>query len=421
MLKLFAALLAAWAVLLLVAGGVCLTGGVLPSGQAMSLDRAAFTAVNAATLTGFRQSIADVGQYRPAGQIAAFTAMLGGIALSWTVGGVAVGRLAGVPVRPGPLLGWTAAALAALALLAAALNGWAGAFAAVASFGNCGLTLEATRTARGAGPQILLLIAAVGGLGPVAVMGWRGRRFTPYAPAALAATAGIYLVGTALLLPAFLPESSAEAFSAKPQAAGVALGPALADASAASLDARTVGTDLGLVGRSRAADWSILVLMAIGAGPGGTGVGLGPAALALLALAATAALRRESGRGIDRESDRPAGSFHPALRRPAAVAGLWAAAYLGLALIGQGVLLTLQPQLPGDRALFLTVSALSNAGLSPDPISATGPGLWTLTALMLLGRLAPLALLTWAARAAAPAAPNETPRPATEAGRGGTS
>ncbi len=399
MLKLFAALLAAWAVLLLVAGGVCLTGGVLPSGQAMSPDRAAFTAVNAATLTGFRQSIADVGQYRPAGQIAAFAAMLGGIALSWTVGGIAIGRLAGVKIRPGPLLGWTAATLGTLALLAAALNGWAGAFSAVAAFGNCGLTLDATRTARGTGPQVLLLIAAVGGLGPVVVMGWRGRRFTPYAPAALAATATVYLLGTALLLPAFLPESFAEAFFTKPRAAGVALGPALADASAASLDARTVGTDLGLVGRSRAADWSILVLMAVGAGPGGTGVGLGPAALALLALAATAALRRES--------DRPAGSFHPALRRPAAVAGVWVALYLGLALIGQGVLLTLQPQLPGDRALFLVVSALSNAGLSPDPISATGPGLWTLTALMLLGRLAPLALLTWAASTTDALVPSE--------------
>ena len=372
MLKLPAALLAVWTVLLLATAGVCLTGSVLPSGQGMSLDRAAFTAANAATLTGFRQSIADVGQYQIGGQIAAFVAMLGGIALAWTVGGAAVGRLVGFPIRTAPLLGWTAAGLAILAVLSAAVGGWADAFSAVAAFGNCGLGLEPGRAADSIGVQVLLLIAAIGGVGPVVLIGLfqgGGRR---YALGAVAATGVVYLVGTAVLFGCSFD-------GAMPHAARGAF----VEASAGSLGARTMGTDLGLVGRSRSADWQTLTLITIGAGPGGTGVGIGPVTLGLLGIGLIAALR---GRPTP-----------PELRRVVGVAGLWLTMYLALAVVGQGMLLALQPQLPGDRALFLTVGALSNVGLSHDPINAVGKGLWTLTTLMLIGRLTPLALLTWAA------------------------
>ena len=57
-----------------------------------------------------------------------------------------------------------------------------------------------------------------------------------------------------------------------------------------------------------------------------------------------------------------------------------------------------QPQMPADRLIFLTISAVSNVGLSHDPISIVGPGLFLLSLLMLAGRLAPLAVLWWMAR-----------------------
>ena len=51
-----------------------------------------------------------------------------------------------------------------------------------------------------------------------------------------------------------------------------------------------------------------------------------------------------------------------------------------------------------DRLLFLSVSAASNVGLSQDPVSMTGPGLYTLSAVMLAGRVAPVLVLWWMAR-----------------------
>jgi len=51
-----------------------------------------------------------------------------------------------------------------------------------------------------------------------------------------------------------------------------------------------------------------------------------------------------------------------------------------------------------DQLLFLAVSSTSNVGLAHDPVSIVGPGLYTLCALMLAGRLAPVFVLWWMAR-----------------------
>ena len=52
---------------------------------------------------------------------------------------------------------------------------------------------------------------------------------------------------------------------------------------------------------------------------------------------------------------------------------------------------------PADRLAMLASSALSNCGLSHEPVVATGAGCWTLVATMLVGRAAPLALIWWIA------------------------
>jgi Trk-type K+ transport system membrane component len=61
------------------------------------------------------------------------------------------------------------------------------------------------------------------------------------------------------------------------------------------------------------------------------------------------------------------------------------------------MLLWAEPQREGDRLLFLAVSALSNVGLSHDPVSMTSAGLDVLLAAMLLGKLVPLGMLWWMA------------------------
>ena len=55
--------------------------------------------------------------------------------------------------------------------------------------------------------------------------------------------------------------------------------------------------------------------------------------------------------------------------------------------------LTTDPQIPADRLLFETISAVSNVGLSFDIVNIVGKGLYTLTAAMFLGRVASLLVL----------------------------
>jgi Trk-type K+ transport system membrane component len=79
------------------------------------------------------------------------------------------------------------------------------------------------------------------------------------------------------------------------------------------------------------------------------------------------------------------------------IAAAWIGAYLAI------VFLTLLdcsrrlPDLPADRLVFLAASAVGNVGLSHDPLAVTGGGLWIMCVGMLVGRLAPLAVLAWAA------------------------
>ncbi len=75
----------------------------------------------------------------------------------------------------------------------------------------------------------------------------------------------------------------------------------------------------------------------------------------------------------------------------------WAGVYFAALLVFQLLLLSEQPQIPGDRLLFITISALSNVGLSHDTIAATGPSLYYLAAAMFAGRVVPLLMLWWMA------------------------
>jgi Trk-type K+ transport system membrane component len=61
------------------------------------------------------------------------------------------------------------------------------------------------------------------------------------------------------------------------------------------------------------------------------------------------------------------------------------------------LLLHSEPDMGADRLWFLCVSAAGNVGLSYDPISVTGNGLFTLSELMNAGRLVPMWIIRWSA------------------------
>jgi Trk-type K+ transport system membrane component len=61
------------------------------------------------------------------------------------------------------------------------------------------------------------------------------------------------------------------------------------------------------------------------------------------------------------------------------------------------MLLITEPQMPADRLLFLSFSAVGNVGLSHDPLTVSDGGLYVLSASMLAGRIAPVLILWWMA------------------------
>jgi Trk-type K+ transport system membrane component len=86
--------------------------------------------------------------------------------------------------------------------------------------------------------------------------------------------------------------------------------------------------------------------------------------------------------------------------RAVAIAAAWIAGYAVLVFAGFLVLLDCAPQVPGDRVLFLAISAASNVGRSHDPVSLVKSGLSTLCVIMLLGRMLPMAVLWWTSKSA---------------------
>ncbi|MDQ3441428.1 MAG: hypothetical protein M3478_13885 [Planctomycetota bacterium] len=78
-----------------------------------------------------------------------------------------------------------------------------------------------------------------------------------------------------------------------------------------------------------------------------------------------------------------------------AIAMTWLGLYALLVFVTVLCLLATEPGQPGDRLLFLAVSAVSNVGLAHNPVSIVKEGMFVLSAAMLLGRLVPLAILWW--------------------------
>lgn len=388
-----------WAVPLTLAGWMGATAvaclivrmpGIVPRGNETTLDRAVFTAVNAATLTGFQQTmgVREMAAAGPGGPALLLGLTILGTFASLFVGGLAAARALRMPHGVGQIA-WaamTAQLLATVAGAAALTSPTNDVFPALvqsaSACGNSGLWLGSFQTPTSpAALGVLLPLAVLGGLGlPVLIelANWVFGRATlsRHSRVVLTLSAGAYLGGLLILVLAQLP------------AAGAAGGwgawrSTLASCTAASVDARTAGIPLQSPAAFTAAgQWVLIALMAVGAAPAGTAGGMKVTTLWHLGRGTRAAL-----------AGRTAG-------RVFGIAAVWAAFYLACLFVGILLLVGVESQMPADRLVFMAVSALSNVGLSHDPVSMTGAGLLVLSGLMLVGRLAPLAVLWWVALAA---------------------
>ncbi|MGH7214516.1 MAG: hypothetical protein ACREIT_07120 [Tepidisphaeraceae bacterium] len=363
--------------LVLVAGFFVLRSPIaMVRGNELSFERAVFATINAGTLTGFQQTI-ETDTYLWPGQMAVLVLTWAGALFSLVAGGTAVARITRLPFTEGEvartalLLTFGASVLGAVPLVFAGRSVLAAIFQATSAFGNGGLVMGRHEGAGGWPMHIVLLpLAVVGGLGVTVLMElWRRQPLSRHARTVLAWSAGLYLFGVVLLL---LLQTPWDAAGGWPEA--------LVLSSAASLDARTLGMPIDLGTLSRAGQWMLMGLMVIGAASGGTGGGLKVTIIPLMILGTRGALAGRTG------------------GRVLGVALAWAGVYALVVIVSLLALLATEPQMPGDRLLFVAVSAASNVGLSHDPISITGAGLHVLSVTMLLGRLAPVAVLWWMAK-----------------------
>jgi Trk-type K+ transport system membrane component len=383
-------LIPAYLVLVLVGAGVFKFGPVMAAGHEMSTVRAVFTAINAATLTGFPSTVGleDFDEEGWLGPVTVLVLMVAGALFSMIAGGVAVVRVLRLPYTPGQVVSAALASLV-LAVLAGATcllsfdrRVFDSVFQAASAFTNSGLyvgRLSGASSLRAQG--VLVPLAFVGGLGLPVLMEvfdrvtGATRRLSTHARVVFTTSALLYLAATVAL---FL------ILATRRQAAGLThhtdWRDALAVASATAVNARGAGLPFEFASSfPRSVQWLLIVLMAVGANPAGTGAGVKATSVWQLA------------RGVrDALGGAPVG-------RAAGIAAVWLAGYAALVFVGLLLLVWRVPDMAADQLLFLAVSATSNVGLAHDPVSIVGPGLYTLCALMLAGRLAPVFVLWWMA------------------------
>lgn len=356
-------------------------------GNEITTDRAIFAALNASTLTGFQQSVAGLREMSASGW-AGPAAMLGltlaGSLMSLVVGGMAACRILRRQRTPTEIVSAAVTSmLIATAAGAAALSGsgrnvFEAIFQAASAFGNSGLFVGPAPELHAAATYLVLLpLAVLGGLGLPVLMEATDRLFggpslSRHSQAVLWLTGAAYLGGVVVLVIAQLPAAWSGGWPAWQNT--------LASCSVAAINTRSAG----LAVQSPAAftapgQWLLMLLMLIGAAPAGTAGGVKTTTFWHLGTGVRDLLRGRGGSRI------------------LGIAVVWLGIYLLMLFVGALLLVACEPQTPADRALFLVFSATGNVGLSHDPISDTGPGLLVLAGLMLVGRLAPLAILWWTA------------------------
>lgn len=341
-------------------------------GNEMSVDRAMFTSVNAVTLTGFQQTLA-LDEYRLPGKVAALLLTIGGTLTTLIAGGMAVTRIARMGftdraiIVAACVLEAGAIVIGAIMLAGGGRGVFDAVFQAVSALGNCGLHLGPLPDVASPPTHLVLLpLATLGALGiPVLLSATQAvRRRAPlhaYARLVLVLWAASYAVGfTALTLlggPRDWPG-------------------AMATASVQAVNSRSAGLPFPM-GEARPGHWVLMILMAVGGVSGAAAGGI-----KLTSLWKIVAGTRNAMRG-------------GAPGRVFGIALAWLGLYGLLVLVTVLCLLGTEPGQPGDRLLFLAVSAASNVGLAQNPVSIVKEGMFVLSVAMLLGRVLPLAVLWW--------------------------
>jgi Trk-type K+ transport system membrane component len=382
--------------------------GVMINGGEITYDRGLFLCINCATLTGFQQSIGfnDFNPNSAQGPAIVLILTIAGSLFAMMAGGLAGVRALRMPFSDRQVI--TAAMVVELLAIVVGTAAMGGnypfdlVYQSACAFGNSGAVLL---TAKGhhyfpsyqswSAQGVILPLSVIGGLGLPVLMDlyYCAIRATPklsfHTYTVIKLTAAVYLVATAVLFASQLlhresPIAVERLSQLNAPAASVDARSAFLAASTAAINSRTLGMPFEYLHRfPKSAYWFILLLMAIGANPAGAGGGLKTTTLWKLFTGFADVLR---GRTVGRTFG---------------VAGVWVGLYLLIAGIGFLLLGVLQPQIPSDRLIFLTISALSNVGLTQDthdPISMVGPGLYLLGLVALVGRLTPIAILWWLAK-----------------------
>lgn len=351
-------------------------GSAMAHGSELNFQKAVFVVTNAATLSGFQLTVnVNDEDYRPLGKNTILMLIVAGSLVSLLVGGWALNRILKLPYDDLQIAQWTlviyvlAVVIGANLLIDKNVKLEAAFFNAASAFGNAGQWIGGLPDYTSWRAHLMLLpLAAIGGLGiPVLCDCFSGlfarRRVHAHTYAVLLMSATIYLVGMVLI-------AGLEYSSGYMGKSAALLG------SVEALNSRSLGMPLGSFAMlSRPSQWVVLVLMLIGASPAGTGGGIKGTTLYVLV---RDPVRLLFGRPIS-----------PAL----GLACLWLVAYLLVTFLATLILIWAYPQVQSDRLLFLIVSAITNTGTSQEPVTLTGDGLYILTAAMLFGRFAPLALL----------------------------
>jgi trk system potassium uptake protein TrkH len=375
--------------------------GVMPSGNDLNPDRAVFTSVNAATLTGFQLSM-HPSIFSVFGKFVLLMLIVLGTLFTLIVGGLAAKRILRLDWPDRRLVAAAVGAEVFVLIVGAFASGGGGAEKVIggmvqtaAAWANSGLYVESPP-----GPSdiylyiVLLPLAMFGGLGLVVLLEildamLRGGSLSRHSRLVLNMTAALFLIGLAGCV--LLQVMDLEALGWRPAGS-----PGLVDkpepwmhalsrlwprivtsASITSLNARTAGMNVLPYPFPRAMWFFVMLLMMIGASPAGTGGGLKTTTMYELFTAPHRMLRGEP------------------LSRTTGIAATWLGFYLIALAFFQMMLLWSEPQMPGDRILFVAVSALSNVGLSHDVLSMTRASLLLVSAAMFFGRITPLLILWW--------------------------
>jgi trk system potassium uptake protein TrkH len=373
--------------------------GVMPAGNDLNPDRAVFTSVNAATLTGFQFSM-HPSIFSVPGKVMLLLLTIIGTQFTLIVGGMAAKRILRLPWSDFRIVAASLIIQGVVLVVGAFTSGSGGLEKAIggmvqtaAAWANSGLYVDTAPGATDLFTHIVLLpLAVLGGLGLVVLLEIfdaivHRRPLSRHSRVVLQMSAALFLIGFVVCLLLQLIDLESIGWRNRDNLPGGReswfegftrlRSQIVLNSLIMSINSRTAGLSLIPIAYPRAMVFFTMILMMIGASSAGTGGGLKTTTIYELLSAPRRVLRGQ------------------ALSRTFGIAATWLGIYLLALGFFQMMLLWAEPQMPGDRVLFVTISALSNVGLSHDVISMTRASLLLVSAAMFVGRITPLLIWWW--------------------------